>query len=43
MSGLRHCLKMLMGRESRITGWKFSSFGYRSIGDKVPVIEKMKT
>ena len=36
ISGLRHCLKMLMGRESLMTGWKLSSLGYRSIGDSVP-------
>ena len=36
MRGLRHCLNILIGRESLITGWKLRSLGYKSMGERVP-------
>ena len=37
-SGSRQGRKVDMGRDRRITGWKLSSFGYRSIGESVPEV-----
>lgn len=35
-SGSRHGRKVDMGRDRRMIGLKFRSFGYKSMGDSVP-------